>query len=236
MNNITIIEGDSVSIMKETFPDLIFDLCSFSPPYGSNVVFDIRKDFKEDGLFIPYALEIGRVCKLFAINLTQLCVNSVLSTFIEDFVLVMKNNGIDVFDRWMYEKATFQPARGIRALSNYEFFILFKGKGVDVNDPLFSNMFKKDKHYRQYRTLMKITRPKNRNLIAARNELSPYPVELPLQLIDCYGFDGCSVLDPFVGSGTTYDACNLSKYDDISFFGIDNNKELIDNLNKKFGV
>ena len=237
MNNITIAEGDTRKILP-MFPDLSIDLASFSPPYGSNVTFNIRKDFKAGGEFIPYALEIGRVCKLFAINLTQLLDNSELSVFIEEFIMVMRDNGIEVFDRWIYKKAVTRPTRGIRALSNYEFFILFKGKGVNVNDLQFANIFNKTdkKHYRQFKTCIDITRAKNRNLIASQNELSPYPVELPLQLINCYGYDGCSVLDPFVGSGTTYDACNLSDFDNIEFFGIDINSVLIEALNQKYNI
>jgi DNA modification methylase len=40
-----------------------------------------------------------------------------------------------------------------------------------------------------------------------RRHVAPFPVELPSRLIRAYSFVGETVLDPFVGSGTTLVAC-----------------------------
>ncbi|MCZ6774874.1 MAG: site-specific DNA-methyltransferase [Ignavibacteria bacterium] len=59
---------------------------------------------------------------------------------------------------------------------------------------------------------------------------APFPVELPRRLIELYTFAGDVVLDPFCGSGSS---CVAAKVTGRNYIGYDNNKEYVDNAEKR---
>jgi len=63
-----------------------------------------------------------------------------------------------------------------------------------------------------------------------RDHPAPFPIDIPLRLIKLYTFVGDIVLDPFVGSGTTLRACEISNRNGI---GIDINPEYKNNMRHK---
>lgn len=63
-----------------------------------------------------------------------------------------------------------------------------------------------------------------------RDHPAPFPIEIPLRLIKLYTFVGDTILDPFVGSGTTLYACEVSNRNGI---GIDLNPEYMNNFRSK---
>lgn len=63
--------------------------------------------------------------------------------------------------------------------------------------------------------------------------IAPFPIEIPKRLITLYTFEGETVLDPFVGSGTTGVACAQLNRD---FIGIDHSSEYIELARQRIGT
>jgi site-specific DNA-methyltransferase (adenine-specific) len=63
-----------------------------------------------------------------------------------------------------------------------------------------------------------------------RDHPAPFPIDIPLRLIKLYTFVGDTILDPFVGSGTTLRACEFLGRNGI---GIDLNPEYKNCLTNK---
>lgn len=65
-----------------------------------------------------------------------------------------------------------------------------------------------------------------------RTHPAPYPIELPIRLIKLYSLPGQTVLDPFLGSGTTMEACIELKRNSI---GIELNPDYVEMIKERFG-
>lgn len=59
---------------------------------------------------------------------------------------------------------------------------------------------------------------------------APFPIELPKRLIRLYSFEGDTILDPFMGSGTTAIA---AMREGRRFIGFELNKDYYDNACKR---
>lgn len=64
------------------------------------------------------------------------------------------------------------------------------------------------------------------------NHPAPFPLELPLRLIDLYSFKGDVVLDPFMGSGTTAEAAVQA---DRHYVGYEINPAYVDHARARLG-
>ena len=67
---------------------------------------------------------------------------------------------------------------------------------------------------------------------ADRRHPAPYPVELPKRLVKFYSFPEQTILDPFLGSGTTMKACLELKRNSI---GIELNPEYVEMARRRLG-
>ena len=184
-----IINSDCLPALKK-YPNDYFSASSFSPPYdvGNTNCFDIRKDFQGYGRFIEYAKEINRVSKLWGINITQKVIAKKNSTYIEHFILTLEELGIELFDRWIIYKPFSMPKRGNRALTSYEFVLLFTKDSSSII-----------KH-RDGNTVIKVNRHHPLFVDGDKTDM-PYFEEIPRQIFSMYGFG--IVLDPFCGTGTS---------------------------------
>ena len=64
-----------------------------------------------------------------------------------------------------------------------------------------------------------------------KGHVAMFPVELPRRLIKMYSFDGETILDPFMGSGSTAVAAALEGRNSI---GYELNKRFLSVMKKKF--
>lgn len=185
---IEVINGDCLHVLDE-FDDDYFDVAVFSPPYGvSNGEFDIRYDFAIGGKFIPYMEQIARVSRLVAINVTQKVYNTVLFPFIEQMTMALAEQNVTLFDRWVVIKPAHMPRRGNRALTRYEFVLLYTRHG-------HSSIVK----LQEGSTVIPV---KSHGMSTVTGlGMRPYFPEIPRQVISMYCSDW--VLDPFCGTGTT---------------------------------
>lgn len=192
---IQLINGDCLEAMR-AFPDDHFCAASFSPPYGvGGEGFDVRHDFYNAGraLFMPYMIEACRVSKVVAINLTQRVVNGELSMFTEEFAMSLREVGIQLFDRWVVVKPAAMPKRGERALTNFEFVLLFSRNPDAVR-------IRADADRQQFKTVIPVRGGHNASNVKVLGT-TPYFPEIPRQVFSLYGHQ--RVLDPFAGSGTS---------------------------------
>lgn len=187
---IEFIRGDCLDVLKR-YPGRHFSAASFSPPYGtSRGEFDVRRDFGEDGRFLPYMIEICRVADVVAINLTQKVVDGALSAFTEEMTVALEKQDVTLFDRWVVAKPTAMPRRGNRALTNFEFVLLYTRLPHKVIEARETSSF---------RTVIDVRGHGASNVKALGT--TPYFPEIPRQVFQMYGTS--RVLDPFAGSGTS---------------------------------
>lgn len=120
------------------------------------------------------------------------------------------------------------PRNGIIKI-DYEFILIFKKPGVA---PAVS---------REIKELSKLTQKEwneyftgHWNFSGERQEkhLAMFPVELPKRLIKMFSFVGDTVLDPFLGSGTTSMAARQLKRNSV---GYEINREFLPIIKKKLG-
>lgn len=189
----TLVCGDSLPWLKRQKANAFSAAC-FSPPYAASgrAGFDARCDFRAGGRFLPYALELSRAARVWGANFTQLVYAGELLPFTEELTLALREEGVRLFDRWVMYKPAAKPQRGNRALTNFEFLLLFARDSGAVPRP-------------QCRVLTAFPATHERRATGVSQGslgLTPYARALPLQLFSAYGGPE-PVLDPFCGSGTS---------------------------------
>jgi hypothetical protein len=187
-----LVQADSLEWLK-TQPAHTFSAACFSPPYAASpALFDARRDFARDGRFIPFALEISRVADVWGVNFTQLVFGGQLLPFTEELTLALRDRGVYLFDRWVMHKKVPKPKRGERALSNFEFLLVFSAYPSQVKKKTERIMTAfPSAHDHQGMSLDGVG-------------LRAYSRTMPEQLFRGYALgDPRPVLDPFCGTGTT---------------------------------
>lgn len=121
------------------------------------------------------------------------------------------------------------PKNGIVKL-DYEFILLFKKNGIpekiDRNLKELSKMTKEE--WNQY-----FAGHWNFNGVKQDKHLAMFPEELPKRLIKMFSFVGDTILDPFLGSGTTIlVARNLNR----NSIGYEVNKKFLPTIKEKIGI
>jgi len=211
-----IIFGNCLKVLAQ-FEDESFSAGCFSPPYGvgADCGFDVRRDFALGGGFLPYAWEISRVCRVWAINLSQRVHNGRNLPYLEQFVTAMEELGVELFDRWVIVKPSGMPQRGQRPQTRFEFVLLFSmyrssvkmrrncggSTVISVSHHSQNNWHGKGEHWFEQGAV----------------KLTPYYPEIPQQVFALYGGPE-PVLDPFAGSGTTL---RVARVQSLEFVGIE---------------
>ena len=121
------------------------------------------------------------------------------------------------------------PRNGILKI-DYEFILLFKKPGKPK--PIGKEIKKKSKMTREEWNKY-FTGHWNFSGERQKNHLATFPLELPNRLIKMFSFVGDTVLDPFLGSGTTsLSALNLGR----NSIGYEINDEFLPIIKEKIGI
>jgi hypothetical protein len=175
---------------------------------------------------------LSRICTVWAVNFTQLVHDGKLLPFTEDLVISLRDhvrNGPQLFDRWVMYKKTAKPQRGNRALTNFEFVLLFAQKPWLVPLPYDSRTM----------TAFEATYERRETLVSEGSlGLTPYPSAIPQKVFMAYAMhnhaDGVlkprPVLDPFCGSGTSL---LVAKELGLDYVGVDIKPENIELCRKR---
>lgn len=243
-----IIRGDCVEEMKK-LPAQSVHLIITSPPYNVGIDYgvDDRKDYKDylsfcrNWLSECYRLLIdgGRI----AINLPSSILqsaNSRMAYLTIDYLMIMREIGF--LDRewitWLKMPKGEVPAKSTAWGSwcspscpylrdAVEYIIVMDKtthKRVDrkgQNDITASEFL-------EYTSNCWYIQPEK-----DRRHPAPFPFELPKRLIKLYSWKGDTVLDPFVGSGTTAYAAKILNR---NFIGIEINKQFVNMANEKINI
>ncbi len=128
---------------------------------------------------------------------------------------------------WM--GSTYYPKDG-HITYEHEYILLFRKKGdwtYPSEEAKEKSRLTKKQRSRWFRGYWELS-PEKQN-----DHMAKFPVELPGRLIQMYSFYGETVLDPFLGSGTTVKAAMKYNRDSI---GIELNSEFIDIIKNRLGI
>jgi len=122
------------------------------------------------------------------------------------------------------------PRNGILKL-DYEFILIFKKRGKPARNP--SREIKEQSKLTKEEWNTYFTGHWNFSGVKQDRHLAMFPLELPRRLIKMFTFVGDTVLDPFLGSGTTSLAANQLRRNSI---GYEIGSDFIPLIKKKLGV
>ncbi len=255
--NHKIIRGDSRQ-MKE-LPDNSVHLVITSPPYWQLKDYGTDDQIGYNDSYENYINNLNLVwqeCSRVLKNGCRLCINigdqfarSVyygrykIIPIRTEIIKFCETIGLDYMGAIIWQKSTTMntsggatimgsfpfPRNGIIKL-DYEFILLFKKNGtpekIDNNLKELSKMTKEEWNtYFQGHW--------NFNGVRQDGHIAMFPEELPKRLIKMFSFAGDSILDPFVGSGTTSLAAkNLGR----NSIGYEINQKFIDVIKQKLDV
>ena len=198
-----IIQGDCLEVMKQ-MPDKCVDLVVTSPPYNTgnkslgyhpnsitgDGFYDQYEDNKDAGEYTDWIIssisECLRVSKYVFWNMQMLSGNK---ETILDVLQHFRNNFKDIFI-WQ-KQAVSQIVKG-RLAKGYEFVFMF---GEDNNMTFESKNFPENSYVPNIKTWYK------RESIPEHH--ATFPLDLPAYLVKNFTQPNDTVLDPFLGSGTT---------------------------------
>ncbi len=224
--------GDCLDIMPQ-LPSESIDLCVTSPPYNLDIKYDGYCDSKDYKYYYKWSekwlTEVFRLLK----NGGRLCLNHYLATNIDSWqtpIMELKNialnigynfHGIAIWDDITLNKLTawgsWMSASAPFIKCPYE-AILFLNKG-QWNIGKGKSDISKEEFIDACSGIWKMGTEKQKDHPAA------FPLSLPRRCIQLLSFVGATVLDPFMGSGTTGVACVLT---DRNFIGIEISKNYFD--------
>ena len=225
-----IIEGNCVEVMK-TFESNSIDLTVTSPPYDNlrtykGYVFpfeDIAKELfritKEGGIVVWVVADATIKGSETGTSFKQ--------------ALYFKEVGFNLHDTMIFQKKNPIPQIYRKRYNNvFEYMFVFSKGPVKTNNPikidcLHAGLKLKGTTYKNYskgeQKREKLAKPVKKQKIKgniweyvvgkraedqeAKGHPAPFPLELPKRCIKLFSYVGDTILDPFMGSGTTAIAC-----------------------------
>jgi site-specific DNA-methyltransferase (adenine-specific) len=240
----------------QEIPDDSIHLMVTSPPYF-NAPFDYKGLFKNYeqylGVLTRVAKEVFRVLKegrVAVLNIDDMLVNGEKFPIVADATKIFQNAGFRYRDRIIWKKPDgylrISRRSGVLLQNPYPMYfypdnllesILIFQKGKFDYRSIPKDIREKSKidikefsNNRWYMTLWEMT-----NVLPGsklEKEIAAFPEELPYRIIKLFSYVGETVLDPFVGSGTTMKVARQLGRNSI---GIEIKKSLIPIIRKKVG-
>lgn len=227
---IEIINKDCMEYMKG-LPDRAFDICITSPPYNMNlrvnskgdgycsrqIVKEISSKYENFSDNLPmddyqrflseFIREATRCCELVFLNIQQITGNK------PAIYKAIGENADLLKETIIWDKMVYQPSIADKTLnSGFEFIFVFGGNPI-------ARQFKQANFQRgDVSNIWKI--PSRKTQTEAHG--AGFPVAIPTNILALFGFEGCKVFDPFLGTGTTAIA---SHYEGFDFVGCEIDKD-----------
>jgi len=250
MNTIhKVIFGNSMS-MHELHDESIHFVIT-SPPYF-NAPFDYKDLFKDYDQYLhilqSMAKEAFRVLKqgrIFALNIDDMLVNGKKYPITADSIKIFQSAGFKYRDRLVWKKPDgylrISKRSGVLLQNPYPMYF--------YPDNLLESIIIFQKGEFNYRSISKDTREKSKidikefqdnnwhktiweitNVLPGsklEKGIAAFPDELPYRLIKLFSYVGETVLDPFLGSGTTMKVANQLSRNSVGFEIIRDLEEII---------
>ncbi|PIP62928.1 DNA methylase N-4 [Candidatus Roizmanbacteria bacterium CG22_combo_CG10-13_8_21_14_all_35_9] len=201
--------------------NLVWNECSRVLHKGCRLCINIGDQFARSVYYgrykvIPIRTEIIKFCEIIGFDYMGAIIWQKVTT-------TNTTGGASVMGSFPY------PRNGILKI-DYEFILIFKKIG---ETPIVSKEIKEKSKLTQKEWNEYFTGHWNFNGEKQTNHIAMFPEELPKRLIKMFSFVGDTVLDPFVGSGTTTLAAkNLNR----NSIGYEINKDFLPIIENKIGL
>jgi len=232
--------GDCIAVMKTKIDDESIDLIVTSPPYNCGIKYDNYNDSLPKEKYYRWCKNWLKECYRVLKNNRRIAINVLLNKGssregreqpVVEFCNLLKKVGFSLnnITLWMDEHRVKHTAWGSWKSASAPY--IFNPYEVII-------MASKGKWERKDRGVSDITRDEFMEWVTGRWRFNPehrrlnpapFPEELPKRCIKLLSYVGDTVLDPFVGSGTT---CVAAKKLNRNCIGIDISKKYI-NIAKK---
>lgn len=221
--------GDAIEHMK-SMPDASIDVCVTSPPYWKG--FEYEAYFNSYKQYLDWTrdwmTEVKRILKpygTFYLNVSNDTNTTIRAYEIMD---IAKELMFKIHDTIIWYRYNQQPANTDRQLTNQtEFVFMFRktSSNVHLNKELvlkeLPELFKTQNVGNVWELSFNSSKSGisfGRKATKSKWGHSGYPIQLPLACIYLSSNEGDLVLDPFMGTGTTGEACVRAKR---NFIGVD---------------
>src|SRR3989344_916166 len=237
-------------------PDGSVHLAVTSPPYF-NAPFDYKNLFKNYDQFLGVLRKVARESfrvlaegRIFVLNIDDMLVNGDKFPIVADAIKIFQEAGFRYRDRIIWKKPDgylrISRRSGVMIQNPYpmyfypdnllESIIIFQ-KGKFDYKSISKNVREKSKvdtkeflDKKWYMTLWEMNNVMPGSPL--EKDIAAFPEELPFRAIKLFSYEGETVLDPFVGSGTTMKVARRLGRNSI---GIEIKKELVKTIKEKIG-